>query len=391
VDTFALETPAAAVSASELLRGLCRQLVAATRTATPPGAPDPFAALDLTGLARRPPHYTPELRLVALRQAVADATALQQALAPHLPRLAPRARAPLQQLLDLLAKVLADETTTDPGGHSVERPNKDKGHYRLGSPVDTEATFRKHGDDPARLGYNAAVSTTRTRIRAAIVLTGCTPDSETPVAVVAQQKQAGLALPAKLLMDQAGGLGKTRAQVGAVSGGQTEMVARTPPSGGTDPARFGPAAFRVSGDGTTCTCPNGVVSTVAYRSGEGDGVHFRFTADQCADCPLRDCCRAAGSKPRSHRTVYVTPYGAHLRRAAAFNATPEGRCLLGQRWQVEPMIAWLVRYDGARQARRSGTAAAQLHLYQACAGRNLWRWLARGAPGAELHKGRVCS
>jgi hypothetical protein len=50
-----------------------------------------------------------------------------------------------------------------------------------------------------------------------------------------------------------------------------------------------------------------------------------------------------------------------------------------QRWQVEPTIAWLVRYDGSRRARRVGLAAAQCQLWQACAVRNLWRWLGRQA------------
>jgi hypothetical protein len=44
---------------------------------------------------------------------------------------------------------------------------------------------------------------------------------------------------------------------------------------------------------------------------------------------------------------------------------------------VEPTIAWLVRYNGCRQARRVGLAAAQCQLFQACAVRNLQVWLGR--------------
>ena len=51
--------------------------------------------------------------------------------------------------------------------------------------------------------------------------------------------------------------------------------------------------------------------------------------------------------------------------------------MLRSRWQVEPMIAWLVRYNGCRQARRAGVAAAQCQLFQACAVRNLQLWLGR--------------
>ena len=47
------------------------------------------------------------------------------------------------------------------------------------------------------------------------------------------------------------------------------------------------------------------------------------------------------------------------------------------RWQVEPTIAWLVHYNGCRQARRVGLPAAQCQLFQACAVRNLQLWLGR--------------
>jgi hypothetical protein len=75
--------------------------------------------------------------------------------------------------------------------------------------------------------------------------------------------------------------------------------------------------------------------------------------------------------------VYSTPFHGHLRAGAAFNATAEGTALLRSRWQVEPTIAWLVRYNGCRQARRVGQAAAQCQLFQACAVRNLQLWLNR--------------
>ncbi len=90
---------------------------------------------------------------------------------------------------------------------------------------------------------------------------------------------------------------------------------------------------------------------------------------------------APESKPSSHRTVYASPYHSYLRAGAAFNATEAGRSLLRGRWQVEPAVAWLVRYEGCRRARRVGQAAAQCQLYQACAGRNLWRYLARRRRG----------
>jgi hypothetical protein len=245
------------------------------------------------------------------------------------------------------------------------------------SAVDLEATFRKHEPDPAVLGGNAMIATTATRIRAAVVPTGSTPDQEAPLAVLRQQLAANQPLPPVLIMDQAGGMGKTRAQVAAVSQGQTRLVAQVPHTCVDGTARFTPADFQINGVGDACTCPHGVTSRHVYHQPHGEGVEFRFFGGECRGCPLWERCRGPDSKPTSQRSVYLSPYHAHQREAAAFNATPEGKELLRCRWQVEPTIAWLVRYHGCRQARRVGLAAAQCQLFQACALRNLLLWLGR--------------
>jgi hypothetical protein len=266
---------------------------------------------------------------------------------------------------------------TDATGRVQERPASDRGDRRLASAVDRDATFRKHDGSPAVLGTNAVTSTTATRIRACVALTGCTPDSAAPVAVLAQQQAASLPLPPQLIMDQAAGWGKVRADVDRQSAGQTTVVARVPLSGGSDPNRFTVADFVVDAARTACTCPNGVVSTKAYASGDGDGVHFRFLASQCRTCPLWTTCRDPDANPKGHRSVFISDYHVYLRAADTFNHTPAGRALLKSRWQVEPTVAWLVRYQGCRLARRVGQAAAQGQLYQACAMRNLLLWLSR--------------
>ena len=304
-------------------------------------------------------------------------TWLTDGITPHLSALedAPRARA--QTLLHALTKVIADDLMTDAEGQWVERPTKQRGEHRLASAVDLDATFRKHEGSPAVLGTNAVISVTPTRIRAAVALTGSIPDGEAPSAALQQQRDADLPLPPQIVMDQAGGWGKTRARVIAVSDGQTEMVARIPVSGGRDPNRFSVADFQVDAERTTCTCPGGVVSTKAYRSGNGDGVDFRFLASQCAGCAEWAGCRDPNANPKGHRSVFISDYHPLLRAGAIFNETPLGRSLLGGRWRVEPGVAWLTRYQGCRRARRIGTAAAQSQLSQACAMRNLLMWLSR--------------
>jgi len=227
------------------------------------------------------------------------------------------------------------------------------------------------------LGTNAVISTTASRIRACVALTGSTPDSDAPIAALQQQHHAQMPLPPHMIFYQAGGWGKVRAGVDSLSDGQTAMVAWVPCSGGSDPNRFTVADFQVDTERTACTCPHGVVSTRVYAHGAGDGVSFRFLASQCRDCPLWALCRDVDANPKGHRSVFISDYHAYLRAGEAFNHTPEGRALLASRWRLEPTVAWLVRYQGCRRARRVGQVAAQCQLYQACALRNLLLWLSR--------------
>lgn len=378
VDTFAMESPVApASSPAALLRQLAVRLVRLWLADAPPHLQASIPPLDLSALLQVPRWRTAAEQQAQLQQAVTLATWLADGITPLLGTLDIPLRDTVSALLQAMRKVIADETSTDADGLVNELPASKKGTFRIMSAVDLQATFRKHEGSPAVLGTNAVISTTATRIRAAVALTGSTPDSEAPCAVLRQERAAGDTLPAVMLMDQAAGHGKTRAQVDAVSQGQTTIVALIPQSGGADLTRFTPVDFRISDDGRSCTCPNGVTSTRVYAHGGSEGQSFRFLASQCRGCPLWSACRDAESKPNAHRTVYLSDYHLYLRAAARVNASAAGKALLRSRWQVEPTIAWLVRYQGCRVARRVGLAAAQCQLYQACAVRNLLLWLAR--------------
>jgi hypothetical protein len=378
VDTFALASPVAATpTVAHLLAHLTLRLVRLWQQHAPTAVQHALPPLDLGALATLPVARTAVTRQQRLQTVVTVVGWVVDGLTPHLLALDADLRAAVQAYLDALAKVQADDLTTDATGFVTERPAHDRGAQRLASAVDREATFRTHGDDDVVLGWNAVVSTTATRIRAVVALTGATSDSDAPLAALQQQHAAGQPLPAALVMDQAGGYGKTRARVTAVSDGQTRLVAHVPTPGGRDANRFGPTDFVVDRDRTRCTCPNGVTSTTSYRKGDGDGVRFRFRASQCRGCPLWSQCRDPEASPKGHRAVFISDYHAVQREADTFNHTPEGRALLGGRWRVEPVIAWLVRYQGCRRARRVGQAAAQGQLYQAAAVRNLLTWLSR--------------
>jgi hypothetical protein len=82
---------------------------------------------------------------------------------------------------------------------------------------------------------------------------------------------------------------------------------------------------------------------------------------ECDGCALWAQCRPPDGKDDSHRTVFISDYHHQLRAAVTFNASTEGQVLLATRWRVEPVVSWLVQYQGCRQARRVGQTAAQFH------------------------------
>jgi hypothetical protein len=374
VDTFALQADAAwAPRVSNVLLDLCADLIDAWHKRAPSSLQHALPPLDLGPIVHPARPQDALDRQALLVQASSLAQRLLSDLTPFLSQLDAPVRGRISRLLEAIAKVIADELTFDADGTPLER--KDNGSYRIISASDLDASFRKHDD--LTLGYNVAIATSATRIRAVVVMTGATPDNEAPVLLAQQQLDAKQPLPPYIIMDRAGGWGKCRARVDIISEGRSQMVALIPPGGGADPTRFGPADFVVDAERTICTCPNGVTSTRSYSREECEGVSFRFLASQCRGCPLWQDCRGVDSNPKGHRTVFISDYHAYLRRAAEFNSSEEGQLLLSERWRVEPTIAWLTRYQGCRRARRIGQQASQFQLCQGCAVRNLLLWLSR--------------
>ncbi len=375
LDTFAMAAPVAwPPRVANLLLDLCDDLIRAWLAHAPRTLQHALPPLDL-GPIRHParPRDAGE-RQALLVQAVGLSQSLRGCLLPYLPDLPRTRRQPISRLLDALEKVIADDIQLDGTGYPTERTQK--GAYRIASATDLDATFRQHDDD-LTLGYNVAIATTGTRITAAVVLTGAVPDSAAPEALLRQQAAAGRPLPAYVIMDQAAGWGKTRARVDVVSQGLTTQVALIPTAGGADPNRFGPAHFTLNADRSACTCPRGVVTTRLAPKANADGLTARFLAKDCRGCPDWTDCRGVDGTPKGQRTVFLSDHQAYLRRAARFNQTADGQALLARRWQVEPEVAWLTRYQGCRTARCLGREAAQFQVYQACAMRNLLRWLSR--------------
>ena len=248
---------------------------------------------------------------------------------------------------------------------SVRRRTKkeDKlGHYRMGSATDPDATYRKH-DNKDDLGYNISTLTDDEFVREIRADTGATPDHvPIPQMLKDQQEHHDLA-PEKLLYDKAAGSGKSIADVHQATGGKTQLVVSVRKHHHKNKL-FSPRDFELSENKVSLTCPHGVTTKKAYRSGSGDGWNFRFSKEMCAECPLRAQCRKNPEK-ETKREVFISDHRMFEEQARAYAQTEQFKEEMRTRWIVERIIAGLVRYCGARRANGRGLAKADFQAKMA--------------------------
>jgi hypothetical protein len=403
VDTFGLHARAANTYLVELLRDVCAQILPLLAATDPDFHLVLLLELELTALFGRPEdkitaalkgaERAERLQQVA-RQALRLARLLNQHLdqASHLP---PEQQLGLRLRLAYLAKISADETTvtaldpSDPDAVIItERKHGDKGSYRIGSASDYEATYRKHDQKEAILGYNPTVLTTQVFIRETQVDTGAQQDNTAlPQVLQSQYDQHGF-FPAQVAGDMKYGYGKTRAQVAQVSGGQTQIIALVPDTDKRSD-RYGPRDFTLADDGLSLTCPNH--QTTARRSLTPDkgGADFRFPAKLCKDCPFSDKCRNADGKKSAPRNVFISFYREEVAAAQEFNQTDTAKQGLKTRMNIERHIYGLTHIYGARHAHSYGQERTDFQLKMQATAFNL-RQLVREMAKKPATRAGVC-
>lgn len=386
-DTFALQADAAKEGLVPRLRHTCRHLLGSLRARIPTLQPEIAAQLAEPALCGAPDekdeHWlTPAERLARVQTTVLAAQACAAWVRTQLataPTLTPEAQHPVEQWLAHLDKLIRDEVTvTAPtADHPIQvtpLPEIERGHYRLGSATDPDATYRVHGEHKTDLGYNVQVAVTENFVRAIEVSTGAQPDNVgIPDLLTTQQEHQGF-LPPKLIYDTAAGEGKTRARVAEATQSQTQLVAPLAVKDKNNPL-FKPEQFTLAADGKALTCPNGKTTEVAYGSGSGDGRTFRFLGYQCADCPLWEKCRQDTRRSTRMRQVFISDYRKEVEAARAYNQTAQFKADMQQRPRVERIIAALVRYNGARRAHRRGQAKADFQMKLCATAYNLKKWM----------------
>ena len=138
--------------------------------------------------------------------------------------------------------------------------------------------------------------------------------------------------------------------------------------------RFSKEDFVIDLQSDSVTCPNGQTTTLWYR--QKRKTHrgtifsykgFRFSAEQCGRCPIRNRCL---EEKTSYRSIAVHEHEELLREATAFQRTDEFRSRYRKRVVAEHRIARLVRL-GIRQARYFGSKKTLFQLAMAATVANL--------------------
>ena len=427
-DTFALLANVAPQSRTAMLRDAGRRLLNQVQQATPMAYAQIQAEFDLDALFGAH-DAAPEYRLskaerdrLELATALAAAQLLHRAALALPPLSGPLTveRAALERWRTILAKLVDDEfmVTADAQGVPCSAricTKSERGSFVLGSTMDPDATFRKHGKR-CDLGYNVQVAADGRFVRAIFATTGAASDSSGVATLVEQQATELGTMPTRLVYDRAAGLPKIFADVARASGGQTQLVARLIDHSKGQPG-FSPLDFTLNEDGSL-TCPNGQTTSTCYRNQAADGWNYRFAAKLCLGCPLRELCRneapqdstqdstqdsegastqvdpptemqaetqvetgaktkkkrRKGPKPTSYRQVFISHYRAQQRTAILYTKSPAFVEDMKFRASIERIIAALVRYNDARHAHGRGLANADFQMQMAATAYNLKKW-----------------
>jgi hypothetical protein len=264
----------------------------------------------------------------------------------------------------------------------------------MGSASDPEASYRVHGSRARQtsFGYNIQFAITSSGfVRETQAYTGASPDQAGVAELIEQQQEHQGYYPKKLIYDQAAGTGKARAEVRAISAGQTQLVAKLPPYEKRT-ERFGPYDFSLSEDGKVLTCPGGKSTSIGCPAHNRDGREFRFHAYQCwsceppahmneADlthrCPLWEKCRGVKQGPGARRRVFISDYRDEVIAAQVYNQSEEFEADLRQRPQIERVVFELTHYNGARHCRKRGLINADWQAKMCAVAYNLKCWMRR--------------
>ena len=171
-------------------------------------------------------------------------------------------------------------------------------------------------------------------------------------------EEKGVAV-ASVTGDTAYGGGPTRAQV---TERNVDLIAPVPPAPNPE-GKITKKDFEVNVEEGYVKCPAGVVTRRVDKGNDGRGNRipvFRFPAEECGRCPLKDIC----APDKGGRRIRLNRYEGLLQEARKREATDEFKELYRKRCSVERTICHMQRHGG-RVSRYIGLAKTRFQMVMA--------------------------
>jgi len=275
----------------------------------------------------------------------------------------------IEAAADLLCKIMAQDIRRTPAGGAeiIDGVAKD----RIVSVHDPEMRHGRKSSSHRFNGYKAAVVVdVESQLFTDVdVLPGNAHDACKQEEMLNQSEQNTGATVERVLGDTAYGSIEQRLQAQENERELIAPVAKAPKTG-----RFAKDDFQIDLEHGSVTCPAGQSTTVFHKTkhrtksgAEFNNKTYRFGANQCGQCPLREQC----IKPETQwRTVAVHEHEAVFQEAKRKQRTEEFHTLYRRRSTVEHRIARLVQL-GVRQARYCGSTKVLFQIAMTAAVANL--------------------
>lgn len=135
-------------------------------------------------------------------------------------------------------------------------------------------------------------------------------------------------------------------------GPQLTVFVPPKPDWSATPHLYQPDDFKLNEKGDELSCPNGATTKTRYRDGKKHGWIYHFKSSQCANCPVRNKCIAAGKQ--THRKVSKNDFQSQYKAAKQRATTDEYKQVRKQHPGIERKLNELVRWHDGRHVRYRG-------------------------------------
>src|SRR3989338_2933534 len=276
----------------------------------------------------------------------------------------------LKRRVDLLRRILCEQTELDKNGEAYEKESADKPKDILVSPIDEDARYGAKSQTKKFTGYKATVTEEITNrfITNIAAISGNQPDGRNAVGTIIEQDKQGLK-PAKVIGDSAYSDGAYRK---ALQQEDIQMVAPQRIKNDTSKGVYPKSMFNYNREKQKLICPEGVEGSIAYYDRQKKITTFHFPMTSCKECPSRVYCTKA---KEGRRTVGISEAQESLFEAERYNQGEEFKAYMKLRPPIEGKLSELVRYHGLRRARYRGLPKVNLQCYFTAAAVNIKRWI----------------